>query len=78
MIGGPTHVYFATINDEQEDHNKTIHIIHIQPIEQQHKNLIDFFYVVVELDDLHFHPMLNGNKRHNISNVETLKVVVTN
>jgi hypothetical protein len=39
---------------------------------------MDSFSIKVDLDDICFHPMLNGNKRHNISNEVTLKGKVTN
>jgi hypothetical protein len=39
---------------------------------------MDSFFIRVDLDDICFHPMLSGNKRHNVSNEETLKGKVTN
>jgi hypothetical protein len=35
------------------------------------------FFFMVELNDIHFHPMFDGTRSCNISNLETLKIKVT-
>jgi hypothetical protein len=33
---------------------------------------------MVDMDDIHFHPTPDGNKKHNVSNNKTLKRKATN
>jgi len=54
----------GAINDKEKDnHDEIVHNVHIQLIEWKNKNLVlDFFIIIMELDESCFHPMSNGCK----------------
>ncbi len=82
-IDGPQVVYWegqgdVDVNDKKKQQWKTslcgIEWVDRRRIQDESGHII----VKVDVDDICLEPTLNGNRRHNISNNETLKGIMTN